>query len=284
MRVTVLGLGNMGRAFAGRALERGHQVTVWNRSAGKAEDLVAAGATEAESVPKAVTDADVTLVVLSDDEAVLDVCLGIDGALASVGKGAVLANVSTVSPETARELADSGPSGRVLDTPVMGAPALIAKGGGKFLVGGPAEAVAVLAPLIADIGDGYVHCGPTGTGVTAKLVSNLQLVIGVAALAEAVATARAHGLGDDLLRTVFADSAVVSPASRLRMDTLLDPEHPGWFTPELARKDVRLALRLAEQAGVPVQLGPAAEKLLTTVIEADGHWPDFSAIIEAVSP
>lgn len=282
MRVTVLGLGSMGTAFAGRALARGHQVTVWNRTAGKAGALVADGAVEAESVPKAVTGADVTLVVLTDDEAVLDVCLGVDGALASVGKGAVLANVSTVAPETARELAAAGPVGAVLDSPVMGSPSAIAKGGGRFLIGGPDEAVAIMAPLISDIGDGYVHCGATGSGVTAKLVSNLQLVIGVAALAEAIATARAHGLGDDLLRTIFAESPVVSGASRLRLDTLLDPEHPGWFTPELARKDVRLALRLAEQQGVPVRLGPAAENLLTTVISADGQWPDFSAVIEAL--
>jgi 3-hydroxyisobutyrate dehydrogenase-like beta-hydroxyacid dehydrogenase len=282
MRVTVLGLGNMGRAFAARALERGHDVTVWNRSAGRAAELVAAGATEAESVTKAVSAAEVTLVVLTDDRAVLDVCLGDGGALASLADGAVLANASTVAPETARELADAGRAGAVLDTPVMGAPALIAKGGGKFLVGGPAEAVAVVAPLLGDLGAGHVHCGPAGAGVTAKLVSNLQLVIGVAALAEAIATARANGLPDDLLRTVFEDTPVVSAASRLRLDSLLDPEHPGWFNAELARKDVRLAVRLAEQQGVPVKLGPAAENLLTTVIAVGGQWPDFTAVIEAL--
>src|ERR1700742_1518815 len=118
MRVTVLGMGNMGRAFASRALDRGHHVTVWNRTAGKASDLVTRGATEISSVPDAVARADATLVVLADDDAVLDVCVGIDGAMASVANGSVLANISTVAPDTARELAAAGPADAVLDAPV----------------------------------------------------------------------------------------------------------------------------------------------------------------------
>jgi 3-hydroxyisobutyrate dehydrogenase-like beta-hydroxyacid dehydrogenase len=282
MRLTVLGLGSMGRAFAARALDRGHRVTVWNRTPGRAADLV--GATEAATVADAVAEAEVTLVVVADDDAVLDVCLGIDGALASVAKGAVLANVSTVDPETVRELADAGPADAVLDTPVLGGPTTVEQGAARLLIGGPAETVRRLDPLWADLAQKYVHCGPAGAGATMKLMSNLQLIVGVAALAEAIATARAEGLDDDLIATVFADSPVVSPSSRQRLDPLLDPTHPGWFSPELARKDVRLAVRLAERHGVPVRLGPAAENLLTTVISAGGQWPDFAAVIEALTP
>jgi 3-hydroxyisobutyrate dehydrogenase-like beta-hydroxyacid dehydrogenase len=282
MRLTVLGLGAMGRAFAARAVERGHQVTVWNRTPGRAADLV--GATEAPTVADAVAQAEVTLVVVADDDAVLDICLGIDGALASVAKDAVLANVSTVDPETARELAIAGPADAVLDTPVMGGPTAVERGAVRLLIGGPTETVRRLDPLWSDLAQKYVHCGPAGAGATMKLMSNLQLIVGVAALAEAIATARADGLGDDLIATVFADSPVVSPSSRQRLDPLLDPAHPGWFSPELARKDVRLAVRLAERHGIPVRLGPAAENLLTTVISAGGQWPDFAAVIEALTP
>jgi len=109
------------------------------------------------------------------------------------------------------------------------------------------------------------------------------VIVGVAALAEAIATARADGLADDLIATVFAGSPVVSPSSRQRLDPLLDPNHPGWFSPELARKDLRLAVRLAERHGIPVRLGPAVENLLTTVINAGGQWPDFAAVIEALN-
>jgi 3-hydroxyisobutyrate dehydrogenase-like beta-hydroxyacid dehydrogenase len=282
MRVAVLGLGNMGRAFATRALERAHAVTVWNRSDGKVGALLARGAVEAESPRAAVAGADAVLVVLADDAAVLDVCLGDEGAVASLGPTAVLANISTVAPDTARRLAEVGPVGRVLDAPVMGSPAMIAAGRGSFLIGGPAPAVETLDPLWADLGAGYTLCGPAGAGATMKLVSNLLLITGVTALAEGIVTARRNGISDELLTSVVADSAVVSGASKVRFDSLLDPSHPGWFSPALARKDVRLAVDLAERAGVAVRVGPATEALLSTVIEAGGQWPDFSAVIEAL--
>jgi 3-hydroxyisobutyrate dehydrogenase-like beta-hydroxyacid dehydrogenase len=282
MRIAVLGMGNMGRAFATRALERAHLVTVWNRSAGRATDLVAKGAVEAESPQAAVMGSEVVLVVLADNAAVLEVCLGDDGALASLGPTAVLANISTVSPDTVRRLAEAGPEGRVLDSPVMGSPSLIAAGMGSFLIGGPSTAVEMLDSLWSDLGAGYTHCGPVGTGATMKLVSNLLLITGVTALAEGIVTARKNGISDELLKDVLADSFVVSAASKVRLESLFDSSHPGWFSPSLARKDVRLAVDLAEQAGVELRVGPATDALLTSVIDAGGQWPDFAAVIEAL--
>src|SRR5579871_2432306 len=98
MRVTILGMGNMGQAFATRALETGHQTTVWNRTPGRIGGLATGGAIEADTPAAATTGADAVLVVLADDAAVLDVCLGDDGVLASLEPHAVFANISTVSP------------------------------------------------------------------------------------------------------------------------------------------------------------------------------------------
>jgi len=283
MQITILGLGQMGRAFATRALQRGHRVTVWNRSPGKAAELVAIGAVEADTLESAVIEADVVLVVVADDAAVLDVCLGDDGVLASLEPTTVLANISTVSPDTVRRLAAAGPKGRVLDTPVMGSPTLVAGGHGRFFIGGAVAAINAVDPLWDDLAAGYVHCGPVGTGATMKLVSNLLLITGVATLAEAIATARGHGIPDALLRDVFGESMVVSPGSKIRLDSLLDGTHPGWFTPTLARKDLRLAIGLAEEAAVRVRIGPATEALLTSVIDTGTRWPDFAAVIEALT-
>jgi 3-hydroxyisobutyrate dehydrogenase-like beta-hydroxyacid dehydrogenase len=244
---------------------------------------VASGAIEANTSTAAAAGADALLVVLADDAAVLDVCLGGDGALASLEPHAVFANVSTVSPETARRLAELGPDGRVLDAPVMGSPAMIAGGLGRFLIGGPASAITAIEPLWNDLGSGYTHCGPVGTGVTMKILANSLLITGVVSLAEAIATARRQAIPDEFLRTLLADSPVLSLASNLRLDSLLDATHPGWFSPALARKDLRLAIDLAEETGVGVRIGPAAEALLNTVIDAGGEWPDFAAVIEALS-
>jgi 3-hydroxyisobutyrate dehydrogenase-like beta-hydroxyacid dehydrogenase len=283
MRVTVLGMGNMGRAFAARAIETGQQTTIWNRTPGRAADLTASGALEADTAAAAVAAADVVLVVLADDQAVLDVSIGDGGVLASLEPHAVFANVSTVSPDTARRLADVGPAGRVLDAPVMGSPMMIAEGLGRFLVGGPTAAISAVEPLWNDLGSGYTHCGPAGTGATMKILANSLLITGVASLAEAIATARQQAVPDELIRTLLADSPVVSLASNLRLDSLLNPEHPGWFSPALARKDIRLAIDLAEESGVGVRIGPATDALLSTVIDAGGDWPDFAAVIEALS-
>ena len=172
MRITILGMGNMGRAFAARAIEIGHQTTVWNRTPGRVAALVASGAIEANTSSAAAAGADAVLVVLADDAAVLDVCLGDDGVLASLQPDAVFANVSTVSPETARRLAESGPEGRVLDAPVMGSPAMIAGGLGRFLIGGPASAITAIEPLWNDLGSGYTNCGQVGSGATMKILAN----------------------------------------------------------------------------------------------------------------
>jgi 3-hydroxyisobutyrate dehydrogenase-like beta-hydroxyacid dehydrogenase len=229
-------------------------------------------------------ESDVVLMVLADDDAVLSVCLGEHGVLDSLRQGATLAIVSTVSPDTVRKVAEAAPEGSVLDAPVMGSPSAVAAGLGRFLIGGPSPRVASLDVLWSDLGSGYKSCGPVGSGATLKLVSNLLLITGVAALAEAIATARHHGIPDDLLKSIFAESFVVSPASKIRLESLFDEAHPGWFTPALARKDVRLAVGLADQAEIGVRIGPATDILLSAVIDTGHPWPDFSAVIEALNP
>ncbi|HTW20825.1 MAG TPA: NAD(P)-dependent oxidoreductase [Mycobacteriales bacterium] len=284
MRVTIIGLGKIGHAFAGRALDKGHEVTVWNRTAGVGADLDEAGATRADSIADACKAAEVVHVVVADDAAVEAVCLGPDGVLSALGPDGVLANHSTVSPGLARRLAADGPDGRVLDAPVMGSPSLVAEGGSRLLIGGDETTVNRLAPLWDDLAAGYTYCGGPGTGATVKILSNLQLVVGVTAMAEGIRIARAHGLPDELVESVFGGSPVTSKATQQRLGSLLSADHDGWFPPYLARKDVRLAVALATEGGVPVELGPATDRLLTTVVDSGTDWPDFTAVIEALAP
>lgn len=281
MRIGVVGLGNMGVAFAAKALSTGHEVTVWNRTPGRAAALVEQGAVEAPSAADAARDTDCVLLLLSDDRAVLDVCLG-GGLLAALGPNTVLVNVSTIAPATARRIAEAGPVGRVLDSPVAGSPATITAGQGKFFVGGPIATITGLDPLWTDLAVGYVHCGEVGAGSTVKIAVNFLLITGTAALAEAITMARRNGVADDLLRGILDSSPAVSAGGRSRLDGIMSAEHQGWFSPVLARKDLRLALALAEQGGVDVRVGPAVDELLTTVVDSGVEWSDFSAVIEAL--
>ena len=164
------------------------------------------------SAPSA--DADVVLLVLSDDNAVLEVCERDGGVLASLGSSTVLANVSTVSPDTICHLAAIGPADRVLDDPLWEHRRTWPPVTCRFFVGGPLPTITSCDPLWTDLGAGYTHCGPVGTAAIMKLISNLLLITGVASLAEAIATARSHGIADELLQNVFGESPVISPPVR----------------------------------------------------------------------
>ena len=112
-----------------------------------------------------------------------------------------------------------------------------------------------------------------------KIVANLQLVAGVTTMVEAIATARGHGIPDEVIAGGFQDFPVVSAASRMRLPAVLDPEHPGWFGAALASKDLRLCLDLAREAGLDLGMAPAALALLDKL---EGDWPDFAAVIESL--
>jgi 3-hydroxyisobutyrate dehydrogenase-like beta-hydroxyacid dehydrogenase len=165
----------------------------------------------------------------------------------------------------------------------MGAPDNVASGHGRFFIGGPLPAITGCEPLWSDLGSGYIHCGPVGTAAIMKLISNFLLITGVASLAEAIATARSQGISDDLLKEVLMESPVISLTSAIRLKSVLDDDHPGWFSPALARKDLRLCVGLAEETGLGVRIGPATDALLTAVVEGGEQWPDFTAVIEALT-
>jgi 3-hydroxyisobutyrate dehydrogenase-like beta-hydroxyacid dehydrogenase len=271
----------MGHALASRLLDRGYEVTVWNRTSGKGADLVQRGATEAGSVPEAVAGADVVMMSLSDDAAVKEVCFD-RGAIKSLGDSAVLVDTSTVSPDTSRELAAAVPGGRAVDAPIMGGPGQLEQGQVTLVIGGPVETVRLLDNLWTDIAARFFNCGPNGMGTTIKLFSNYLLVGGIALLSEMVATAQASGVPDGILREVFGESYVIAPATRLRFENVMGKDHEGWFSVKLADKDLSLFHALATKAGLALPVADGAHTLLSEAI-AGGHGDeDMAAAIEAL--
>jgi 3-hydroxyisobutyrate dehydrogenase-like beta-hydroxyacid dehydrogenase len=267
MKVAVLGLGAMGRELAARAQSHGHDVVGWNRTPREYDIPTVATA------PEAVDGAEAVIVVVSDGAAVEALCD--ESLVAALAPGAVLAVVSTVAPETVRGIAYD----HVVDTPVLGAPSAIGSGNARFVVGGSDADLDALDPLLTDLGTSTLRCGPLGSGAVMKIVANLQLVAGVATMAEAVATARGHGIPDEVIAAGFQEFPVVSAASRMRLPAVLDPAHPGWFGAALASKDLRLCIDLAREAGLDLGMAPAALALLDKL---EGDWPDFAAVIESL--
>jgi len=281
VKVTVLGLGTMGSALAGRLLETGHQVTIWNRTPGKAADLVSAGGREATSLKDAVYGAQVVFTLVTNDAAVRAIVLE-GNVVGMLGEDAVLADMSTVSPDTSREIGAATPGGRFIDAPILGGPEPFGQGKARLLLGGRKDLIDGLERLWSDLSSGAYYTGPNGTATTLKLLSNLMLVGGTQLLMEAVVTAQAHGFPNDILREVFGGSPAVAPGVRVRLDDVLEGDHAGWWTLLLANKDMGLVLKLAQQADLQLPIAEASANLVRSAIDAGYGEQDLGAMVEVL--
>ena len=249
--ITVLGTGRMGTAIAVRLVDRGHDVVVWNRTAERTGSAVAAGARAAPTPAAAVDRADVVITMLTDGPAVLSVLCGADGAAAALRPGVPVVEMSTIGPAAVRSLADHLPGVTLVDAPVGGSIGAVGSGTLNIFAGGPADAVAAVEPVLADLGR-VRHCGPLGAGAAVKLVLNTALVTAVAALADALAVAAAVGVDPDQALEVLRSSALGATVDRVTGG--------GAFTVALAAKDLELALSTVD--GQPARLARAAAEVL----------------------
>jgi 3-hydroxyisobutyrate dehydrogenase-like beta-hydroxyacid dehydrogenase len=190
-RVAFIGLGRMGHGMAGRYLDAGFEVAVWNRSKAKADDLIARGAKWAASPKDAAVDADAVVTMVADDEASRAVWLAKDGAAAAMKAGALAIECSTVSHahalDMARELRSHGLI--YIDCPVTGLPEAAAAGKLTLLVGADPADLDKARPYLAPIGSAIRHFGAVGSGTVFKLINNLMGAVQIASLAEGVAIA-----------------------------------------------------------------------------------------------
>lgn len=283
MRVAVLGMGHMGHALAERLLAGGHDVTVWNRSSGKTDELLAKGAREAPTPAQAAQQVQACFTSLADDDAVRAVVTGEDGVAAGIGEG-VLVDASTVSPKTTAELAEAL-GGALLASPILGAPRAVLAGEATYLIGGPRELYERLAPAYDTIASEqrrrYVGEDPT-VASTLKVLSNYLLMSGIATLAETVATAQAAGLGDEQIREFFSQLPLVAPALHNRLEDIIAGEHKGWFSTTLGAKDVRLVTQLASSHGLRLPLAEAVKDRYEEAAEHGLADADIAAVVELV--
>jgi 3-hydroxyisobutyrate dehydrogenase-like beta-hydroxyacid dehydrogenase len=275
MDVAVLGMGRMGRALAGRLLEGGHGVAVWNRSKGKAREVVSAGAREASSVAEAVDGVDAAVTMLADDDAVRAVAFG--ELRSSIGEKTIHVDCSTVSPKLTGELAETFPA-RFLALPVIGGPAAVRAGQAVYLAGGNAGVVDDLQPVLSSLSDTVRRYETAPLAITAKLATNLLLLSEVAALAESFAVGRSGGLSDDQLRDLLGTSPVVAPGLKNRFEAVLTGSREGWWTTELGAKDAGLALDIARGADVELPAAQVVQRLYEEAASSGLDDADIAAV------
>jgi len=248
-RVAFIGLGRMGHGMAGRYLDSGFSVAVWNRNRAKADDLIARGARWAVSPADAARDADAIVTMVADDSASRAVWTGKDGVIETARPGALAIECSTVSYRHALDLAqDLRARGLTyLDCPVTGLPDAAARGELTLLVGGEAADLERARPYLAPIGNTIRHFGAVGAGTVFKLINNLMGAMQIAGLAEGLRIAEQAGLDMQLVQQALASGAVASPQVVRHSNRMVARDFAGAsFTAALRHKDASYALALAD--------------------------------------
>lgn len=284
-RVAFIGLGRMGRGMAGRYLDAGFTLAVWNRSKAKADDLVARGARWADSPADAAGDADAIVTMVADDEASHAVWLGPHGAAQTARRSAFAIECSTVSHRHALELSrDLQSRGLIyLDCPVTGLPDAAAAGKLTLLVGADAADLDKANPFLAPLATSIRHFGPVGSGTIYKLINNLLGAVQIASLAEGLAIAEQAGLDMAAVVDALGSGAVASPQVIRHSKRMAARDFSeATFTAALRHKDVRYAIAMANELLPALPVGQAA---LHAYDAAKAHAPDDdeARMIEIVS-
>jgi 3-hydroxyisobutyrate dehydrogenase-like beta-hydroxyacid dehydrogenase len=253
--IAFLGLGRMGAPMARRVLDAGYDLTVWNRTPGRVQPLLAAGATGARTPAEAAAGADIVLTMLATPRAVEEVIFGPDGAAEGIKPQACLVEMSTIGPQAVMALRERLPAEvGLVDAPVMGSVGPAANGTLTVLAGGDVGPVAGLLNVFGTV----VRGGDLGTGAARKIVLITASLAGVTLLGEVLALADRMGVPGDEIIESLASGALAGAVRRYRSGADSD------FAIALAAKDLGLATDVAD---LP-QLAAARESLRAAV--ADG--------------
>ena len=258
MKVTCIGVGNMGGAVARRlAISTDFTVTVFDPSAAAMQRCVEVGAVSADSLATAVGDAEIVLTSLPTTKLVIDTVRELLPVLPS---GAVLVDISTIDPRTACTVVELCAEQKTpfVACPLGKTPAHAERGEIPVFVGGDQEAVARIDPLLNRIGEKIYNFGTVEAATAFKLVSNFIGMANVAILAEGLAIALRAGIAPDDFTEALADTGATSFQSEVRLPWMIEQDWAPRFGVDLAAKDVRLAVESALAWRIPVPVGSAA--------------------------
>jgi 3-hydroxyisobutyrate dehydrogenase len=234
-----VGLGNMGNAIVQNLLKNGIRVHVYNRTKEKEAALVELGALPQDSLQQLVHNSSIIFTMVSDDDAVKDVY---EGLLSHSPSGKIFVDMSTVSPQTSRYLAESCRNTRneFIDAPVSGSVKPAQEGSLIVMAGGPAEAYEKVKPLLDVIGKLSLHVGENGSGSSAKLAINYFLGLNLQGLAETILFAQDNGIKTEQMLTIINEGALANGITKGKAPSILNNEYTAAFALKHLAKDLRL--------------------------------------------
>src|SRR6202045_666584 len=280
VKLGFIGLGNMGRRIAQRLFDYGYQLDVYDRDPAKAEAIAVRGGGVANNIHELAGTAKVLLSCLTNDEAVRSVYTGPGGVFAGARSGTVVLEMSTISPESSRELHRLGArSGiEVMDVAISGSTPAAEQGILTLLVGGNRELFRAAEPIFQAVAKQYFLLGSSGSGTAMKLVVNTLLGIGMQAIAEAVVLGEKAGLDRERLLEVLSKTAVIAPAHIGKLARAAVNDYSPQFPLRLMNKDFQLILSAAAEENVAMPATEAAFYVNSEELARNAE-EDFSAVL-----
>jgi 3-hydroxyisobutyrate dehydrogenase len=280
--VAFLGLGVMGHPMAGHLQRAGHRVTVYNRTAFKAQAWAAEYGGRAAATPReAAAGASIVFACVGNDDDLRSVVLGSDGAFAGMGSDAIFVDHTTASAEVARELyaAARGRGLHFVDAPVSGGQAGAVNGALTIMCGGDADAFERVQPVAMAMAKAVTRIGESGAGQLAKMVNQTCIVGLLQGLAEGIAFGQRAGLDMKLVLEVIGKGAAQSWQMDNRGTTMVDDRFDFGFAVDWMRKDLGLVLDEARRNGAKLPVTALVDQFYADIQSMDGRRWDTSSLI-----
>ncbi len=283
-KVAWIGLGNMGIPMSINLVNAGHDVTVWNRTTSKCDEVVAAGAKKAAAIPDAVKDADFVFTMISDSAVLEAVILGDAGAATALKAGAIVIDMSTVSLESSRKCNEAieAKGASFLRAPVSGSTVLAKSGALTILCSGPKAAYEATLPLFEKLSKTRFHIGEGDQARAMKLALNMMIATSLEMFAESIVLCEKAGLDWNVAMDVIAGSVLASPLIAYKIPPLRERKFDPAFSSKLMAKDLDLALSVAKELGVYAPVTGVTKQMLEATIANGNADKDFATLIQMV--
>ena len=280
-----VGLGVMGGELVNRLISKGHSLTGYNRTKSKAEWLIKAGMKWADSPRAVAAAADIVFSMVSNSAALEAIVEGPDGILAGLRPGEIYSDISTVSPDYSRTVAEKvrAKGADMLDSPVSGSVITLQEGKLSVMVGGRKETFEKVKPILLDIGPKVTHVGGNGQALVLKIAANLSLAVQMLSFSEGVLLAEKSGISREIAVDVLTNSAIASPMVKYRGPFVIKLPDEAWFNVNMMQKDMLLALELGRKLNVPMPSTAVSNEILTAARGIGLEKEDFAVVFDVLA-
>jgi 2-hydroxy-3-oxopropionate reductase len=283
-KVGFIGLGIMGKPMAKNLMQAGYELAVHNRSPEKTQELAREGATAAESPREVAGQSDIIITMLPDSPDVREILIGEGGVLEGIEEGALVVDMSTISPVVTEELAAAiGEKGAsMLDAPVSGGDVGAIEGTLSIMVGGSEANFERAKPLFEVMGKTVTHVGPTGAGQVTKACNQIVGALTIEAVSEALVLGSKGGVAPEKILDVLSGGLAYNKIMEVKREKLLSHAFEPGFRAELHHKDLGIALAAGREYGVALPVTAIVDQMLLSMKRKGWGGEDHSALLKVI--